>query len=280
MSEIINTAILAYVSKDAIKALLGPTFDYLGGELRNFTEFRVKQIGRIFQNAQSKLGERINSQGGVPPKVLKMIFNEGSFSDDNLLVEYFGGVLASSRTDMGRDDRGARIAKIIDSLSVYQIRTHYLIYSVAHKLFINENLKFHMDDSGKMQIFIPLNEYLKSMDFNPQEKDQLQQIMSHTFLGLGTDNLIDEDTWQYGGPEILLEKIEDVKEAGIHCQLSPPGAELFLWAFGYGDRPLEFIFNSDFMCTIEGVRNINNALIAIPKSIMKIRNINQTKSAD
>lgn len=117
--------IAAYVGKDAIVRILGPTADYLGGELKEFTQIRMENIGRIFSNAEKKLGDKLNSQGQVPPKVFKTIINEGSYSDDAVAVEYFGGVLASSRTEVGRDDRGARIARVIDSLSAYQIRSHY-----------------------------------------------------------------------------------------------------------------------------------------------------------
>jgi hypothetical protein len=57
------------------------------------------------------------------------VLDEGSFSSDTLAVDYFGGILASSRTEDGRDDRGARIAKIVDGLSTYQLRSHYLLFT-------------------------------------------------------------------------------------------------------------------------------------------------------
>ena len=66
-----------------------------------------------------KLGDKLDRPGQVPPKALKTIVNAGSYFDDAIAVEYIGGVLASSRTEVGRDDRGSRIAKMIDSLSVF-----------------------------------------------------------------------------------------------------------------------------------------------------------------
>jgi hypothetical protein len=41
------------------------------------------------------------------PKVIKAILDDGSFCDDELTASYFGGVLASSKTEVGCDDRGA-----------------------------------------------------------------------------------------------------------------------------------------------------------------------------
>lgn len=143
-------AIAAYLGKDGLQKLLGPTADYLGQGLRDFTERRVNNIGLIFKSAQSKLGERIESPGEVPPKVLKAVLDEGSFSNDLLAIEYFGGILASSRTELGRDDRGARLGKVVDTLSTYQLRAHYLIYTTIRRLFTNSGLRFNQDGREKM----------------------------------------------------------------------------------------------------------------------------------
>lgn len=59
-------ALAAYLGKDGLQKLLGPTADYLGQGLRDFTQRRFETIGRIFQNAQSKVGERLEKPGEVP----------------------------------------------------------------------------------------------------------------------------------------------------------------------------------------------------------------------
>lgn len=245
-------AIAAYLGKDGLQKLLGPTADYLGQGLKDFTQRRAENIGHIFQSAQAKLGERINSPGEVPPKVLKAVLDEGSFSNDTLAVEYFGGILASSRTEQGRDDRGARIAKILDSLSTYQLRTHYLIYSTIRSLFRDRGLMFNMDGRPKMQIFVPFSGYVEAMDFSPTELAQASQILNHVFFGLHSDSLID-NTWQYGPRESMTKFFADATEGGIVCGPSALGVELFLWAFGHADKPLEFIFDSTFSPAIPGV---------------------------
>lgn len=255
-------AIAAYVGKDAIVRILGPTADYLGIELKNFVQKRKEQVGRIFLNAEKKLGNRLNNPGQVPPKVLRTILNEGSFSDNDIAVEYFGGVLASSRTEVGRDDRGARIAKMIDNMSAYQLRTHYLIYSTISEVFSASGNSFSLSKNRrKMELFIPYVDYFSVMGFSPQELIN-GQMLSHIFHGLSSDGLI-EDRWQYGSQQSLAAFVTDGSVAGdgIVCTPSALGVELLLWAFGHGDKELDFALTPDFLSKIEDIpKSFPNAL--------------------
>ena len=100
-------------SAKILEKILGPTADYLGYQLKEWTEKKVKNTAAIFKNAEKKLGEKINQDGSVAPKVLKGILNEGAWSEEELQIEYFGGVLASSRSGVKRDDRGAYFVSLI-----------------------------------------------------------------------------------------------------------------------------------------------------------------------
>ena len=198
----LSLAITAYVAKDVIAKVLGPTADYLGEGLRDFTKRRLQTIGRIFSNAFEKLDCRLDEPGQVPPRILKTVINEGSYYEDPLAVEYFGGVLASSRTELGRDDRGARVAKVIDDLSTYQLRTHYLLYSTIASLFSRSGKTFSTDDDrARMEVFLPAAGYLNSMQFS-QEEWSNPQILHHVWHGLYSDNLI-EGRWQFGDQQSL-----------------------------------------------------------------------------
>lgn len=245
-------AIAAYLGKDGIQKLLGPTADYLGGGLRDLTQKRVENIGRIFQKAESKLGDKANKEGSVPPKVLKTVINDGSYNDDSVAVEYFGGVLASSKTELGRDDRGARMARIVDDLSSYQLRTHYLIYSSIKHLFKDKGFVFNMNDRDKMEVFLPYPFYSHVMDFNEEEYSKGDSLLRHTFFGLANDGLI-ENNFQYGSKDHMVKRLPKAEYDGVICQPSALGAELFLWAFGHGDKPLNYIFEPDFIPEIEGL---------------------------
>ena len=117
--------------------------------------------------------------------------NEGSYADDAIATEYFGGVLASSRTEVGRDDRGARLAKMIDNMSSYQLRSHYLIYSTISELFSHNEDSFNLPRSRrKLGLFMPFQGYFTGMAFTQQERND-GQILSHIFHGLHADGLID-----------------------------------------------------------------------------------------
>lgn len=248
-------AIAAYLGKDGLEKLLGPTADYLGGGLKDFTHKRMENIGRIFKRADEKLGDKRDQPGIIPPKVLKTIMNDGSFNDDSLAVEYFGGVLASSRTEYGRDDRGARMAKLVDGLSTYQLRTHYLIYSTIREIFLNKDYQFNMDDRPKMEIFLPFRNYTQAMSFTSEEIGKNDALLRHTFFGLSSEGLI-ESSFQYGPMEHIKKTVPTANDGGIICQPSAQGAELFLWALGCGDHGLNYIFSEACQPSVEGVPNI------------------------
>ena len=250
---------LGYLGKDVVNKILGPTAEYLGQQLKEYAQKRLENTSEIFSNAEKKLGDKLNRPGQVPPKVLKTILNEGSYADDAIATEYFGGVLASSRTEVGRDDRGARLAKIIDNLSAYQLRSHYLIYSTISELFSNSGNSFNLPkDRRKLELFIPFQDFYRDMDFTPQELNN-PQMLPHIFHGLYADGLIDNANW--GSQEHLQTTFSGVPSGGIICRPTGLGAELLLWAFGHGDKYIDFLLTADFSPEIEGIpKSFSNAL--------------------
>lgn len=254
-------AIAAYLGKDGVAKILGPTADYLGGELQEFTKKRMDNIGKIFKKAEDKLGDRIEQQGAVPPKVLKTIINEGSYSEDEIAVEYFGGVLASSRSEMPRDDRGARVAKTLDNLSCYQLRCHYLIYSTVSTIHKSQEKSFKQhNDRQKLEIYIPINDFATTMALTHQEWGN-PQILTHIFHGLNSDDLI-ADNWAFGSVKTLktMSRSEVITEPGIVCTPTAKGAELFLWGFGCGSHDLDYVFSDEFNFSIDGMpQMVNNS---------------------
>ncbi len=124
-----------------LEKLLGPTADYLGEGMREWTEHRVNNVRRILKKAADRLGDKMERPGRVPPKVLKEVLDDGSFCDDELAAEYYGGILASGRTETGRDDRAATYIKLTSQLSTYQIRFHFLVYTVLRRKFSGSKLR-------------------------------------------------------------------------------------------------------------------------------------------
>lgn len=257
-----TAAIAAYLGKDGLQKLLGPTADYLGGELQKVTEKRIENIGNILSNATKKLGERLDEPGAVPPRVLKTVVNEGSYCDGSVAAEYFGGIIASSRSEISRDDRGARIAKILDGLSTYQMHSHYVIYSCIKSLFSDTVNSFSLSEGRrKMQIFIPMKGFSSSMNFTEAELTN-PQILSHIFHGLSNEDLI-EGSWQFGPAEDMKIFNSRCPGQGISCMPSALGAELFLSAFGVSNEPLDAVLRSDLDTSIEGIEVFTEGLVSL-----------------
>ena len=134
------TAALAFIGADLARRVLGPTASYLGDEAKTWAKARVTNIRNIFESAVKKLRADGRAEGSVPPRILKSIIDDGSFCDDAIITEYFGGVLASSKSGISRDDRGVTYLSLISRLSSYQVRAHYIIYQILKNLFQKEDL--------------------------------------------------------------------------------------------------------------------------------------------
>ncbi|MCL2697948.1 MAG: hypothetical protein FWE74_07690 [Oscillospiraceae bacterium] len=141
----LTAGLVAYASKDMIAKLLGPTFDYVGGGLKNFVEKRHSNVISIFAKAGKKLGDKINEDGAVNPRVLKHILDEGSFCEDELTQEYFAGLMASSRIDsndtVNGNDETLPYLSIVEKMSARNILFHYMLYySFVMKVFREKDI--------------------------------------------------------------------------------------------------------------------------------------------
>lgn len=240
-------------SAKVIEKLLGPTADYLGEEVRNYTKKGLSNLGRVFSHAASTLGMKIEDPGQVPPKVLKGILEEGYFSEDQLSAQYFGGVLASSRTGIQRDDRGTSFIQLTGRLSTYQIRTHFVFYTLLKRMCNGrpENLGLS-NERQKFKIWIPFPLYNTAMDFQSDEDPNV--LLHHTMNGLHREELID-GTWNMGSIE-HLKKSENLKvdSGGIIFRPSAVGLELYLWAHGVSSVAIINFLTADFSpMTLDGM---------------------------
>src|SRR5262249_27664159 len=122
-------------SRKLVEKVLGPTAEYVGAGLRAFAQHRVENVKRIFHKASILLEDNPPAGQAVPPRVLRDVLNDGSYRDDELTAEYYGGILASSRSGIPRDDRGAVFTALLSRLSTYQLRAHYVLYRTVHGLY-------------------------------------------------------------------------------------------------------------------------------------------------
>jgi hypothetical protein len=226
---------------DLAKQILGATADYVGQGLQTWTDKRVENVTNIFKNAEQKLGDAINGEGTVPPRVLGLILDQGSYASDPVSTAYFGGILASSRSGVSRDDRGAVMAALVGRLSAYELRSHYIFYSVAHKLLQGRDIYFSIGVSrDRFRILLPLMEYFRAMDFQDGEDHEL--LIAHTLNGLAKEGLT--DAFFASGDAYGLSQlgVPNSPGPGVAFQPSALGVELFLWAHG-----LPQVYVNDFL---------------------------------
>ena len=230
-------------SAKIVEKILGPTADYLGNGLKSWTEKRLNNVARIFNHAEIKLGDKIDEEGVVPPKVLRKVIDEGSFCDDELTTEYFGGVLASSRSQTTRDDRGASFANLVSQLTTYEIRSHFLFYHYVKTIFDGKPTTVNTGTGRlKLTTFIPIDSYMAGMEFSPAENTRV--ILDHVLFGLAKEDLVFDDI-VCGGKESLSKVYSPITGTGIVFSPSVLGVELFFWAHGMGDLPVSLFLNRD-----------------------------------
>jgi len=232
-----------------IEKILGPTAKYLGEQMKELAVKKIENITNIFKNAEQKLGDKINNQGGVPPKILKSILEDGAWCEETLQVEYFGGVLASSRTGISRDDRGVYFTSLISRLSTYQIRSHFVFYHIIKKLFNGQDININEGSKwSELRTFIPYNTFFDAMEFTSEEFSQLWNLLSHTIFGLDKEELIKNFRW--GNKDSIINDFPQVETDGILLNPTKLGIELFMWAYGYGQYNMNDFFLPDIQFSI------------------------------
>jgi len=224
--------------------ILGPTARYLGGKGQEWTQTAIENLERILKDAHEKLSADQRDVGEVPPRVLRSAIAEGAFTEDRIASSYLGGVLASSKVDSPRDDRGVVINAMIARLSVFQIRLHYVTYSAMHYLFQGTDYDLGSEQRFLNRLYFGTPGLMLAMGFSETEyRDpdfDLDSAMSHAVYGLSKEELIVD--WHLSW------------DRGFECCSTPVGIELFLWAHGKGRRRLEYFFDRGFEpCAAEGI---------------------------
>jgi hypothetical protein len=123
----------AKTTSGLLSRALGPAADEIGIWLGRLTHFRLNNIQRIAMAAEKRGGE-----GVIHPRVVHQVLEDGSFCDSELLAEYFGGILASSRTPDGRSDIGVSWSSVVASMSSVQIRGHFCCIASGRNSFMEE----------------------------------------------------------------------------------------------------------------------------------------------
>lgn len=246
MDDITTAIELIGPSALALK-MLGPTADYLGRGVLALAESRVDNIRAILGKAERKADPTaLLPSGAVAPRVLAGVMSDGSFVTDELFQDYFGGVLLSSHSDSGRDDRGSTYIQLLSRLSSYQIKTHYLLYCAARAACVEMPGVDLSDVAGREQIgalFVQFPRFFFSLGLTDDEMGNLQAILTHSLVGLHREGLIGT-RWHFStDPDNVSASIAGQGRAytrgGLVFGVSPFGIELFCAAHGFAGDAAE-----------------------------------------
>jgi len=198
-------------------------------------------VKEIFDIAQIKLGNEIDEPGEVHPRVLRGIIEEGSYNDDFLVKDYLAGVLASSRSKHGRDDSNLTILSVVNELSAYILRSHYVFYHIIKKLYNSSGIDPGID-RDKLMTFIPQDVFVVAMDISPDENGDL--ILENSLTHLNRVNLIEEN-WSAGDADFMKTQFSGADTAGFIIIPSLFGFELFSRAQGYSKISINDFLTED-----------------------------------
>ena len=140
----------------ALQRAFGPVLSEIGEDLK-----KLYAIGRdsILAAGYKKIA---NPEDGKKAnlRVTRDVFWNGAFTDDAICAEYFGGVLAASRSNDGHDDSAIQYVSVIKSLSSSQLRLHYFIYSglnrILYQLSKSVNVAQGSENSSPEDIFFSI----------------------------------------------------------------------------------------------------------------------------
>lgn len=227
------------------KALLGPSVEVVSGRLANATAWTLDNVEHMFSRAVARSHGRTDP---VNPRVLARTVDEAGISDTEVMAEYLGGVLASSRSAGGKDDRGVAFVATVSSLSSGTLALHYALYAHAALVLHGHDVNPGQEDKlSALNIFVPLADLWHSVRWSSTG------AYTHGLWSLNNAKLF---TLGLSGSVELLKTqgVPHAVEVGLKYGLTFAGIELFLWGLGYGQEEAAFFFSlSREQVELEGI---------------------------
>lgn len=224
--------------------LVGATVDEMGIDMRD--RYRQRRMKKLVEKAARKA--QMNTHDLIPSRVVAGAFEAIEWSDDEFLAEYLSGVLASSRTHEGQDDRGVTWIALLRSMSSTQIKIHFILYSAARRIILE-------NDAGQYAwsqwtFFFPdehmygdLGEQFRDSPTEPGGVEIDPSGLYEALYGLVSADLIAElkhgnkevfDSISWPGLDPHRRSFPD--GGGFAYELTPRGIQLFLHAHGQGQH--------------------------------------------
>ena len=239
-------------SKSLFRRVLGPPATEVGEFLKQYLNIKFRNALRVAEKADERLeSESLGDRGDISPRTAMRIFDEAAYcgDEDEILVEYLGGVLASARLTGGpSSDVAVSYAAVISRMASDHLRLHYIFYRSFQYAYKDESINFFRNQECKSAgCFIPLTDLLAAMggtDSFPNLGSTLYWLSREgligTFVGFSAQDIADAD---WSGPG----------HAGIVATPTLLGVELFLWGLGQHGNLLRFLSESPERFTIQSL---------------------------
>jgi hypothetical protein len=107
------------------------------------------------------------------------VLEEGSYVEDDVMLEYLAGMLAAARTADGRDDRAAYYANTVASMTANRIRLHHAVYATLATAPLEEGEEF--GDGNVMRkhtVYTSMDAAVELLDAPPGEDWVSDAILS------------------------------------------------------------------------------------------------------
>ncbi|AGB24540.1 hypothetical protein Mycsm_04292 [Mycobacterium sp. JS623] len=227
---------LSKAAGELLVRVFGRAADQIGLYLEQKAYYRFNNAQRIAEKAQRKAEKLGREDGIVAPRLAYTMLEDGTYSDDELMAEYLGGVLAAGRTPAGKDDRGVTWTKVITTMSALQIRAHFILYREWAIALHGSGFSLNMDDGrNRAVMYVDLSDFVSLLLETDPDVDA-ESALTHVLSNLHRLNLI-EGAYRYGSPGP-----GGGDRPVFEARPSLAGMELYGWACGLsGVTPSQFI---------------------------------------
>ncbi|HEX2038479.1 MAG TPA: hypothetical protein VHF47_01980 [Acidimicrobiales bacterium] len=172
------------------------------------------------------------------------------------MAEYFGGILAASRSADPTADRGLTWASLVARLATHDVLFHYVLYSAFRAAYADRQDL----DLGDINVrrtcktFLPVDETFDVLGLDRQS----WRLLSDSVIALERESLIELVTL---GARAYLQPFTSspIPDDGLMFVPTAAGLQLFLWAHGHGHQPSRAVLSEDLeFVTHEELRTVEH----------------------
>lgn len=258
----------------AVARLLGPAADEVAESVRRWTAWQVGNVERVATNAAKKTATE--EPGAVAPRVAMRVFEDASSSDQTVVSEYLGGVLASSKTEDGTDDAGVPWSSLVGRLASRHLRLHYVLYEVTRQCWVGKGAE--AKDICASEVFVPFSSLLSILEVDAEE---LMEQFSESFYTLQRELLVGESFFYTLSGDKLPEETPNryrsknwPQYGGLMFFPSRSGIALYLWGHGLGRVHINKFADPDLNPQVVDLH------ISMPEGFSLLRDMEERQSDD